>query len=307
MLSGEKILITGASGATTTLPAALALAGENEVWGVARFNDPGAREQLEAGGVTTRRVDLAKPELGDLPQDFSYVLHFAHTRMGAGEFIPAIQVNAVGAGHVLRHCQRAKAALVASSAALYSVREDDPSHAFAEGDDVGRSFTPWAPASPASKVSLEAVARFCAEAFDLPVTIARISCVYGPGGGLPILHMDAVARGEAVLTTALPYPHNPIHTGDFCEQIEPLLEAAAIPATLVNWGGDEVVTVEEWCAQAARLSGRKAEFQLQPVPGSQCGAVLDTRQRRAITGPCRRKFRREFEALFHQRHTGAGG
>ncbi|MGE4650000.1 MAG: NAD(P)-dependent oxidoreductase [Myxococcota bacterium] len=307
MLSGEKILITGATGATTTLPAALSLAADNEVWGVARFTDPEARERLEAGGVTTRCVDLAKPDLRELPEDFSYVLHFAHARMGAGEFVPAIQVNAIGAGHVLKHCRNAKAALVASSAALYSVREDDPFHAFAEGDDVGRSFTPWAPASPASKVSLEAVARFCAEAFDLPVTIARISCVYGPEGGLPILHMDAVARGEGVVTTALPYPHVPLHTEDFCEQIEALLAAAAAPATLVNWGGDEVVTVEEWCAEAARLSGRKVEFQLQPVPGSQCGAVLDTSRRRSITGPCRKEFRREFEALFRQRHGGTGG
>ena len=305
MLSGEKILITGVTGLTTTLPAALRLAGENEVWGVARFGDPALREQLEAGGVTTRRMDFAAPDFGDLPRDFSYVMHFAHSRMGAGDFIPAIQANAVAAGHVLAHCRSAKAALVASSAALYSVREDDPFHPFLEGDDVGRSFTPWAPASPASKVSLEAVARFCAEAFELPVTIARISCVYGPGGGLPILHMDAVARGEAVVSTALPYPHTPIHTEDLCDQIEPLLEAAACPATLVNWAGDEVVSVEDWCGEAARRSGRKAEFRLQPVPGSQCGAVLDTTRRREITGPCRRDFRREFEALFHQRYPGA--
>ena len=307
MLSGEKILITGVTGTTTTLPAAVHLAAENEVWGVARFSDPAAREHLEAAGVTTRSLDLGQPDLSELPTDFSYVLHFAHTRMGAGEFASAIQVNAIGAGHVLRHCQNAKAALVASSAALYSVREDDPFYAFQEGDDVGRSFTPWAPASPASKVSLEAVARFSAEVFDLPVTIARISCVYGPGGGLPLLHMDAVARGEAVVSTALHYPHTPIHTEDLCEQIEPLLQAAAVPATLVNWAGDEVVSVEDWCGEAARLSGQKVEFQVQPVPGSQCGAVLDTTRRREITGPCRRDFRTEFEALFQRRHAGAGG
>ena len=109
------------------------------------------------------------------------------------------------------------------------------------------------------------------------------------------------------MTTALPYPHVPIHSDDLCEQIEPLLGAAASPATLVNWGGDEVVTVVDWCEQAELLSGRKAEFQLQPVPGSQCGAVLDTRRRQALTGPCRREFRREFETLFRARHTGAGG
>ena len=97
MLSGEKILVTGVTGETTAFPMARHLARDNEVWGLARFSSPDARARVEACGITTRAVDLAAPDFSELPDDFTYVLHYAHTRMGAGEFIPAIQVNAVGA------------------------------------------------------------------------------------------------------------------------------------------------------------------------------------------------------------------
>src|SRR5256885_15505705 len=98
MLSGQKILISGVTG-TVAKPLATFLAKENEVWGLARFADPverkkeefvatasdsqrfiAPREELEAAGVTTRRVDLASADFGDLPTDFTYVLHLAWMR-----------------------------------------------------------------------------------------------------------------------------------------------------------------------------------------------------------------------------------
>ena len=58
MLSDKKILVTGPSG-QIGLPLVQFLALHNDVWGVARFNQPGSREQLEALGVTTRSIDLS--------------------------------------------------------------------------------------------------------------------------------------------------------------------------------------------------------------------------------------------------------
>jgi nucleoside-diphosphate-sugar epimerase len=304
MLSGEKILITGVTG-MVPLPIADFLARENEVWGVARFTNREARAQLDAKGITTRAIDLGRGELGELPEDFSYVIHCAHTRMGAGEFVPAIQVNAVGAGRVLQHCRRAKAALVVSSGAVYSPRNDDVFYPFKEGDDIGRAFAPWAPTSPVSKVSLEAVARFCAEGFGLRTTIVRLNVVYGPLGGMPVMDLDRVAAGQPILTFADPYPSNPIHAGDMCDQLEALLAAARTPATIVNWCGDEVVTQRQWSERAGELAGRPVQIQVTPVPGAPCGSVGDAERRRSLTGPCKRKFWDEFDALYRARH-GAG-
>ncbi len=309
-MSNQKILITGASG-MLGLPVASYLARSNEVWGLARFLDasqrasalataPTSREQLEAIGVVTRRVDLANPDLAELPDDFSYVVHLAHTRLGA-DFHQAVQVNAVGAGLILQHCRRAKAALVMSSFAVYSP-QSDVFQPLREDADLGRAFTPWAPSSPVSKVSLEAVARLCARDLDLPVTITRLNTVYGSMGGLPVMNLDNVVAGETVRTFADPYPHSPLHIDDLCAQIEPMLDAARSDATTVNWAGDEVVSLQEWCAQAGQLAGKQPQIEVTSIAGTPNGNVADTTRRASITGPCKVAFAAGFAALYAERH-----
>jgi nucleoside-diphosphate-sugar epimerase len=300
LLSGEKILVTGVSG-TATLPLAEFLAGENEVWGLARFSNPAVRERVEALGITTCSVDLAQGDLSGIPDDFTYVLHFAHTRMPGGQFIAAIQVNAVGAGRVLQHCRKAKGALVASAGTVYSPHNEDVYRPFVEEDDIGRSQAPWAPTSPASKVSLEAVARFCAEGFSLPTTIVRLNVIYGPLGGMPVNDMALIAADKPVVTFADPYPSSPIHADDMCAQVEALLDAASTPALIVNWCGDEVVTQRQWCEMAGEICGREPVIDVKPVPTAACGSVGDTTRRLAITGPCRTVFRAAMEKIHDER------
>jgi len=201
MISGEKILVTGASGEIGRKLGKF-LAQENEVWALARYaaQSPEAKEKALAAATGAHMrpiaIDLGAPDFSELPQDFTYVLHLAHTRRGPAEFIESIDINAVGAGLLLQHCRKAKAALVMSSTAVYSPPAD-PFEALSERSDIGRAFAPWAPSSPVSKVSLEAVARFCAEAFGLPVAVMRLNTVYGPEMNvMPVLNMDAVVRGD---------------------------------------------------------------------------------------------------------------
>ncbi len=289
MIRGEKILVTGVTG-NAPLPVAEFLARDNEVWGVARFSDAARRARVEAAGIRPHAMDLADPDFSTLPDDFTYVLHWTYTRMPSGQIQQATEVNAVAAGLVLQHCRKARAALVVSAGTAYSPRNDDVYHPFHEDDDIGGAFAPWGPSGPASKVSLEAVARFCARAFDLPTTIARLNVVYGPLGGMPVDDLRAIAEGRPVHTFADPYPASPIHADEMCDQLEAMLGAAKVPATLVNWCGDEVVTQREWIALAEELTGRKAEVIHNDVPSVAQGSVGDTRRRRAITGPCRIGF-----------------
>ena len=142
-LEGEKILITGATGAIA-LPVARRLAQKNEVWGAARFTNPSLRKELEDAGVHTAAIDLEKNDISAIPEDISIVLHYAFTRRPSGEFHDAIQVNAIAAGHVLKRCKRAKAALIHSAATLYSIHED-PYYAYREQDDIGFVRAPWGP------------------------------------------------------------------------------------------------------------------------------------------------------------------
>ena len=54
-------------------------------------------------------------------------------------------------------------------------------------------------------------------------------------------------------------PYSPIHDDDICAQLEPLLGAASVPATIVNWGGDEPVSVQEWSRYFGELLGVDVE------------------------------------------------
>jgi nucleoside-diphosphate-sugar epimerase len=63
-MRGSKILITGPTGQVAK-PIAKALAADNEVWGIARFTDAGAREGLEKSGVRCETVNLAAGDFSD--------------------------------------------------------------------------------------------------------------------------------------------------------------------------------------------------------------------------------------------------
>ncbi|MGW0663296.1 NAD-dependent epimerase/dehydratase family protein [Streptodolium elevatio] len=298
MLSGEKILITGPAG-QIAFPLTEYLAKDNEVWGIARFSNPDDRAKVDALGVTTRAVDLGAADYSELPQDFTYVLHLATFQAPGLDYDEALRVNAEGTGLLLQHCRKAKAALVMSTASVLRPHED-PMHVYAETAPLGDANVVHSPTYSVSKTGEEAVARFCARAFELPVTIARMNASYGPNGGLPTHHLAAVLEGRPVVTRWDPCMYSPIHQDDINGQTEALLAAASTPATVVNWGGDEPVSVQEWSAYFGELTGKPAEVQVVEQPGTLRGQIQDTAKRTSITGPCtvpwREGFRRTVEA-----------
>jgi nucleoside-diphosphate-sugar epimerase len=282
VLSGEKVLVTGPAGRIAH-GIAKTLAPDNEVWGIARFTDPAARAEVEALGITTRAMDLADPDFDDLPSDFTYVLHIA---ADFGEdYERGLRVNAEGTGLLLSHCRRAKAALVMSTLTVYKPHPD-PFHAFREDDPIGDQLLPSPQPYSIVKIAEEAVARYCARELGLPVTIARMGSAYGDRGGLPLWHLQAIAAGHPVVARWDPLPYSPIHYDDINAQVGALLDAATVPATIVNWAGDVPVAVQEWSAHFAELLGVEADVQVQEVPGASRGSVGDHRKRSSITGPC---------------------
>ena len=165
-LRGEQILVTGPAG-QIAFPLASRLARDNEVWGIARFGDAADRERVEKAGVHARAVDLADPDWGDLPTDFTILLHIAaaiHPTMGFDE---ALRVNAEGTGRLMSHFRGARACLSMSTGSVYAAPEDYR-HPVAEGDPMGGSGpTPFSPTYAVSKIGQEAVARFAAQEYDL--------------------------------------------------------------------------------------------------------------------------------------------
>lgn len=303
MLRGEKILVTGAAG-QIGFPLARYLAAENEVWGVARFRREGAVERVAAAGIRPVALELSTGDFAELPDDFTYVVHLAAFMAGGEDFDKALRVNAEGTGLLLHHCNQAKAALVMSTHSIYRPH-DDPYFVYDESAALGESHSEFTPTYSMSKIAEEAVARTCARLLGLPTTIARMNASYGDAGGLPAYHLDALARGEAVTTRYDPCPYSLIHQDDIDEQTEALLAAASVPATIVNWCGDEPASVQEWCAYAGELTGWAAEVRVVEVPGTQRGAIGDVTRRRALTGPCKVGWRDGIRRTIEARHPGA--
>lgn len=306
MLSDEKVLITGPAGRIGSGLARF-LAEDNEVWGVARFGDPASRRHVEKLGVTTQVVDLESGRFDQVPTDFTYVIHLA-ADLSADDYDRALRVNAEATGFLLEHCRRAKAALVMSTLSTYKPHPD-PWHRFTETDPLGDSMAPPSAPYSVSKIAQEAVARYCARSFGLPITIARMGAAYGDEGGLPVFHLDAVAEGQPVHTRWDPMPYSPIHDSDICGQVAALLDAATVPATTVNWCGDDAVSVQEWTPFFGELLGMEAAVEVEPIPGASIGSVGDPARRIAITGPCSVSWRDGFSAVAARRYPdllGAG-
>ncbi|HVU71805.1 MAG TPA: NAD(P)-dependent oxidoreductase [Mycobacteriales bacterium] len=282
MLRDEKVLITGPAG-KIAFGLAESLAQENEVWGIARFTDPATRDAVDALGVTTRALDYGDGDFGDLPSDFTYLLHIA---ADFGEdYERGLRVNAEGTGLLLQHCRTAKAALVMSTVTVYKPHPD-PWHPFHELDPLGDAGLPSPQPYSIVKIAEEAVARYCARAFDLPITIARMGAAYGARGGLPAHYLASLVAGTPMAARWDPLPYTPIHDDDIALQLEALLDVASVPATIVNWAGDDAVSVQEWSAFFGELLGVPGELPVRPVPGASLGSVGDPTKRASITGPC---------------------
>jgi len=158
-----------------------------------------------------------------------------------------------------------------------------------------------APPTGVSKVAQEAVAKFCAREFGLPVVIARMNVAYGAGGGVPARHLGLLLAGETIVLRHDPAPYSPIHEDDIVGHLRPLLAAAAVPALVVNFGGDEVVTTQQWCGYLADLAGVQPRFQVTPLPGGQPGGAVDVTRRQSLTGPDRVSWRDGMPRMFEAR------
>ncbi|MFG2132182.1 NAD-dependent epimerase/dehydratase family protein [Streptomyces sp. NPDC048751] len=304
MLTGKKILVTGGTGQVAR-PVAEALAEHNDVWCLGRFGTPGVERELNEKSITTWHwdmADLSPDTLKGLPEDFTHVVHSAVRRGDDGDFNTTIEVNAVATGRLMTHCRTAEAFLYVSTGALYARQSLD--HAYTEDDPVD-GVADWLPAYPVGKIATEGAVRAFSQVLGLPTTIARLNIAYGPGGygGVPMLYFRRMLAGEAI-----PVPLTGqnwcslLYTDDLVAQVPRLWRAAAAPATLVNWGGDEAVGITDCVRFMSELTG--VEATLLPSGITRETYHFDPTRRRALTGPCAVSWqdgiRRTLEAHFPQ-------
>ena len=95
----------------------------------------------------------------------------------------------------------------------------------------------------------------------MPTVLVRIFSFYGPRGGGVTQRIDQVARGLPVSV----YPgvrnvHTPLYEDDYVEKTLAAASIAKAPAEIVNVGGTEAVTTQEYCEMAGELLGKAPIF-----------------------------------------------
>jgi UDP-glucuronate 4-epimerase len=250
-ISGATILVTGVT-SEVAKPVAAALAKNNEVYGAARWRDAAAREPLESVGVKTVRMDLVKADLDDLPKAVDYVVHFAVVK--SNKWNIDLDGNVGGLAMLMERYQDSKAFMHCSTTAVY---QPDGHTEFTEDSPLGDNHRKYFMETYSiSKIAAEAAARHGARRYNLPTTIARLNVPYGDHGGWPAFHLAMMEAGQEIGVNAdAPSVFQPIHSDDIVATVPKLLAAAGVPATTVNWGGDEKVSIEDWTAYLGELTG----------------------------------------------------
>jgi nucleoside-diphosphate-sugar epimerase len=252
-LSGKRVLVTGASG-LVALPVAVELARNNEVFALARWSNPDQKKLVEAAGAKAVTFDLAETDLSPLPKSIDVVINYAVLPPTFKNM--AYDVNTGGTGRLARHYRDAEAFIHGSTGSLYeyqgerALREDDPYGLHSGGE-----------AYAASKIGAEYMLRHLSEDYNLPVVMIRIFSFYGPRGGGVTQRVDQVLRGEPVSV----YPgvknwHTPLYEDDYVEKTIAAAAIAKVGAEVINVGGSEVVTTQDYCRMAGEMVGKEPIF-----------------------------------------------
>jgi UDP-glucuronate 4-epimerase len=296
-LEGKTIVVTGVTGQVAE-PVAVALAGANRVIGAARFRDEHARGRLESAGVECVPFDLSAGEVAGLPADADYVLNFAVAK--SNKWTLDLDANSGGLATLMEHHHQATAFLHCSTTGVYRPMGH---HVFAEDDPLGDNHGVWPFLRTYSicKIAAETTARWAATRFGLPTTIARLSVPYGDRGGWPAVHLEMMRNGGFVpVHVDAPSVYHPIHQDDILALIPGLLAAAATPATTVNWGGDQAVSIEEWCGYLADLTGLEARF--EPTDQTIDSVQIDLTRMHQLVGTTSVPWREGMRRMVAARH-----
>jgi UDP-glucuronate 4-epimerase len=296
LLDNKKILITGITGRVAG-PIAIALAADNEIWGIARFRGGAGQEELEKLGIHCETVDLAEADYSALPDDFDYVLHFGASMSASDDFDTDLRVDAEATGLLMAYCRRASAFLHCSTGLVYQPNGRTP---HIETDMLGDPSRLRRPTYSICNIAGEAVARTAARMLGLPTIITRLNVAYGDNGIWPGTHLESILAGQPIIVHPdAPTVFSPIHLDDMIATLPHLLQAASVPAIIVNWAGPQRVSVQEWSTYMAELAGLKVQFETSESETQ--SIILDTAKLHALAGDpavdWRDGFRRMVSAL----------
>ena len=133
--------------------------------------------------------------------------------------------------------------------------------------------------------------------------IARLDVAYGEHVhfGEPIVLVYFIKNGWPYQSKADSESYcSPIYQDDITAQVPGRLEHAAVPAPVVNLGGDEPVSVEQMAAFIGAITG----LSLTTTEGDHAMwqmKILDNEKRKAMAGPCQYGWQEGIRAALAKR------
>jgi UDP-glucuronate 4-epimerase len=290
--SGKRVLVTGASG-IVALPVAVELAKDNEVFALARWSDPEQKRKVEASGAQAITFDMAETDLSSLPKSVDVVINYAVLPPNFKNM--AYDVNTASTGRLARHYRDCEAFVHGSTGSLYEyqgerpLREDDPYGLHSAGENYA-----------ASKIGAEYMLRHLSEDYNLPVTMVRIFSFYGPRGGGVTQRVDQVLRGEPVSV----YPgvknwHTPLYEDDYVQKTIAAAGIAKIGCEVINVGGSEMVTTQDYCRMAGEMVGKEPIF---VENGKSWPIAADVTKMEKLLGPSKISVREGVRRIIESAH-----
>jgi hypothetical protein len=112
-----------------------------------------------------------------------------------------------------------------------------------------------------------------ARLLGLPTTIGRLGANFGVGcGGVADAVFRQMLSGKPVVVPPRGKAYAClVYNGDVINQIEPLLNIASVPATIVNWDGDEGVEYREMLDYMSEISGVRPQYVEREGAGTVAG------------------------------------
>ncbi len=255
-MKGKKVLVTGASG-FLGLEVALQLCKDgNEVYGLARFRDSAAREQLESAGARIIQKDVHTEKINDLPTDFDYVFsELAMVRNCDTNLEEVYDVNSYFVGRLMEHCHSASGIVLASTGGVYM----PGCRAWDESGTISPVGT-----YAVSKFAGDVLGCFLCDLWQIPTCILRYFYPYGPTGptqGFIHTYARQIAKGQEIPVNRNYTPrYNPIYIFDCVKHTINSAALCTTPAIVINIGGAEVISQLEMIAIMSQALGIDPKF-----------------------------------------------
>lgn len=259
-LSGDLMILgiagkMGASLGQMAVEAIRAAGIEKSVYGVARFSDPNARQQIESSGIRTIQCDLLdRDAVAELPQ-VKNVVFMAGLKFGTGAAQPLTwAMNTLVPANVAQHFRDSN--IVAfSTGCVYPLVQ------------LGQASTEQDTPAPVGEYAQSCLGRERVfQHFSLtqrsPVCLIRLNYAVDLRYGVLNDIAGAVWRGEQVNNRVNHF--NAIWQGDANHQALMCFAACSSPACIMNVAGPETLSTEVVAKQFGELMGKPVSFSTTP-------------------------------------------